>query len=268
MERENYYVEAHREMDAQCAYAIQVDNLKDRRERINRQRKEMQMSIEIYTAKNGLTFEPEGHIYKMDGRRLPSLTQILDAAGFIDYSMVPLETLKAKAAFGTRVHEYCLWIDQDEIGIEELKPYPAYESRVLGWMDFVKDYDLQADMEWAERPMAVKINGCTFALTPDRYGMSNQGPCVVEIKCSVDLMPAYALQTAAQVLPFRNELNPTVKRFVCQLLDKPNGSGKRYFAKEYTDRTDEKIFLAALATTQWRINNKLFKTSDSAAYWE
>lgn len=268
MREENYYVEAHRELDAQCAYSIQVDNFKDRRERRKRHQKEIVENMEIFVEKDGLTFEPEGHIYRLDGKRIPSLTQILDAAGFIDYSMVPLETLKAKAAFGTRVHEYCHWFDQGELDLADLKPYPQYESRVLGWADFVKDYDLQPDLAWAERPMVLQLNGSRFAMTPDRYAMSHQGPCVVEIKCSCDLMPAYALQTAAQVFPFRNELNPTVKRFVCQLLDKPNGSGKCYFVKEYTDRSDEKVFLAALATTQWRINNKLFKTSECAAYWE
>ena len=39
----------------------------------------------------------------------------------------------------------------------------------------------------------------------------------------------------------------------------PNGGGKFYFAQEHTDRTDEKIFLAALMLTQFRINNKLLK---------
>lgn len=224
--------------------------------------------MEIFLEKDGLTFEPEGHIYKLDGVRLPSLTQILDATGFIDYSMVTVEVLKAKAAFGSKVHEFTLWVDQDRLDLADLAPYPAYEMRVLGWLDFVKDFEFNSDLNWAEKPMALKLNGSTFAMTPDRFGTSNIGKCVVEIKCSCDLMPAYAIQTAAQMLAFRNEQNPDIKRLVVQLLDKPNASGRRYNVKEYTDRMDEKIFAAALACAAWRLNNKLFRTSDSSVYWE
>lgn len=250
------------------AYRIDADNQQERRERQRTDWKLRLKDMEILLEKDGLTFEPEGHIYRLSGARIPSLTQILDATGFIDYSAVPVGTLKAKAAFGSKVHEFCLWSDQDQLDIEDLEPYPAYRDRVLGWLDFAKDFDFQPDLNWAERPMALRLNGALFAMTPDRFGMSNQGECVVEIKCSCDLMPAYAIQTAAQMLAFRNDLRPNVKRFVCQLLDKPNGGGKRYFAKEYTDRMDEKIFAAALTCAQWRINNKLFKTSDATAYWE
>jgi hypothetical protein len=221
--------------------------------------------MQVFTEQDGLTFRDADpitgeacHEYWLDGQRIISNTQILDAAGMVNYQGIAKETLKAKAAFGTSVHEMCLWWDQDDLDLADLEPYPQYLNRLLGWADFVVDYDFQPDMTWAERPMAVKLNGCIYAQRIDRLGMTNQGVAIVEIKTSCDLMPHYDLQTAGQALPFKTDARPTIRRFVCQLLDKPNAAGKRYFVKECTDRMDEKVFLAALVTLQWRINHKLY----------
>lgn len=222
--------------------------------------------MEIFLENDGLTLEEVDpvtdepcHRYKLAGNRIISLTQIIDAAGMINFDGVPVETLRSKAQFGTVVHDLCLWADKGELELEDLKPFPKHEARVLGWLDFVKDYDFQPDLAWCEKPMAVKVNGCIFAMKLDRFGMTNQGPAVIEIKTSCDLPPAYDIQTAAQAIPFKTEHRPSVKRIIAQLLDKPNGAGKLYFAKECTDRSDEKVFLSALTTLQWRINHRLYK---------
>lgn len=222
--------------------------------------------MEVFTTDNGLTFEETDpitgepcHLYKLDGKRVISLTQLLDACGLVDYSGVPMDTLRAKAKFGTKVHEMALWADQGDLDLEDLRPYPDYEARILGWLDFCKDYDFQPDLAWCERPMAVKLNGCLYAMKIDRFGMTNQGYAVIEIKTSCDLQYYYDIQTAGQMLAFRNELRPVVKRFIVQLLDKPTAAGKRYFCKECTERQDEKVFLACLLLTQTRVNHKLLK---------
>jgi hypothetical protein len=222
--------------------------------------------MEVFLEIDGLTLEEIDpitdepcHRYRLRGERLISLTQILDAAGLINFDGVPVETLKAKAQFGSVVHDLCLWADQGELDLEDLKPFPKHQPRVLGWLDFVKDFDFQPDLLWCERPIAVRVNGCIYAMKLDRFGMTNQGHAVVEIKTACDLAPAYNIQTAGQAIPFKNELRPTVKRFIVQLLEKANAAGKFYFAKECTDRTDEKVFLSALTTLQWRINNRLYK---------
>lgn len=222
--------------------------------------------MEVFLENDGLVFEEIDpitdepcHRYKLNGERIISLTQIIDAAGLINFDGVPIETLKAKAQFGSVVHDLCLWADKGELDLEDLDPFPIHRPRVLGWLDFVKDYDFEPDLTWCERPMAIKVNGCRYAMKLDRFGMTNQGYAVVEIKTSCDLPPAYNIQTAAQVIPFRNELRPVVKRLIVQLLEKPNAAGKFYFAKECEDRMDEKVFLSALTTLQWRINNRLYK---------
>jgi hypothetical protein len=218
--------------------------------------------VEFYRKEDGLTFTEEGHRYEMNGQRIISLTQILDAAGLVDYSMVKPEVLAAKARFGTKVHQYCLWSDQGELDMDDLKPYPDYLSRVIGWQQFVEDFKFVIELKAAEQPCAAKVNGFLYAMTIDRYGGMEGQPVIVEIKTCCDREPSHQIQTAAQAIPlneFFKDKAKTCKRYAVYLLDKPNGSGRNYFAQEHTDRMDEKVFLGALMLTQYRINNKLLK---------
>ena len=47
---------------------------------------------------SALTFDEAAHEYRLDGRRLPSVTQLL--APLVDYSKVPRETLERAQALG------------------------------------------------------------------------------------------------------------------------------------------------------------------------
>ena len=222
--------------------------------------------MELYLAKDGLTFEPEGHVYKLNGNRVMSLTQILDAAGLVDYSGIDAAVLSNKSALGTKTHEYTLWYDQGELEPADLgllKAHPKYGPRITGWLQFLEDFDFIPNLEWAEVPCAVKVNGMLYAMTIDRFGIMGSGvngiPAIVELKTCADREPSHRIQTAGQAIPFRGDGSVPMKRFAVYLLEKPNGAGKYYFADEHTDRSDEKIFLCALTLTQFRINNKLLK---------
>jgi hypothetical protein len=224
--------------------------------------------MQIYRKQDGLTFEQEGHRYTLDGKPLISLTQILSAAGMIDYSHVDPQVLANKAAFGTKVHEYCLWNDQGELDMDDLKPYPKYWNRVEGWRQFRHDFQFTPDLEWCEIPAALKVNGMTYALTVDRFGV--MGPvdgregfkpaiAVIELKTCANGEPSHAIQTAGQALLFKGDGSVEIKRYGVYLLDKPNGGGKLYRAELHEDRMDEKIFLSALTLTYWRLNHGLLK---------
>ena len=227
--------------------------------------------MEFFRADDGLTFEEQGHVYRLKGERLISLTQILDAAGLVDYSHVDPTVLKNKAEFGTKVHEYTKWMDQGELDppdIEQLKAHPKYGPRITGWLQFVEDFHFTPDLNWCEVPCAVKVNGMTYAMTVDRFGVfgnpqeiesGKSSFAVVEIKTCAVKQPSHRIQTAGQAIPFKGDGSVPVKRCAVYLLDKANGSGKFYAVDEHTDRSDEKIFLAALMLSQFRINNKLLK---------
>ena len=223
---------------------------------------ERRLTVEFYRAQDGLEFSEEGHVYKLKGQRVISLTQILAESGLVDYSGIDPTVLANKAKFGTKVHEYCLWLDRDDLDMDDLKPYPNYWNRVEGWRQFVEDFKFKVDIQAAEQPCAVKVNGMLYAMTVDRLGMMEDKPAIVEIKTCADREFAHQIQTAAQAIPmnefFKDKGGPC-KRYAVYLLDKPNGSGRYYRIEAHEDRMDERIFMAALMLTQVRINNKLLK---------
>jgi hypothetical protein len=187
----------------------------------------------------------------------------------VDYSAVAPDVLANKAAFGTRVHEYTALHDQDDLEPEDwtkLINHPKYGPRLKGWVQFCEDFHFTPDPNWIEEPCAVRVNGMTYAMTIDRFGFLGPKdasgaaiPAVVELKTCCDREPSHQIQTAGQAIPFRGDGSVSCKRMAVYLLDKPNGVGKFYFAQEHEDRQDEKIFLAALMLTQFRINQKLLK---------
>lgn len=53
-----------------------------------------------------ITFDRETHTYELDGRRLPSVTQIISALNPEIYAGVPEQIMQKKADYGQRVHEW------------------------------------------------------------------------------------------------------------------------------------------------------------------
>ena len=101
-----------------------------------------------------------------------------------------------------------------------------------------------------------------YATKVDAYGVigdvDNLAMAVVEKKCSVNIEKHYALQTAGEAMAFKQQaeaVNMPLKRYLVQLLDQPNGSGRCYKAVEHTDRNDEKVFVGAgLMNVYTRLN--------------
>lgn len=52
-----------------------------------------------------LTFDADTHTYRLDGRVLPSVTQVLERTGLVDYSFLPPATRDMALARGRAVHE-------------------------------------------------------------------------------------------------------------------------------------------------------------------
>ena len=227
--------------------------------------------MEFFLEADGLTFNPEGHKYHLQGKPLISLTQILEAAGLVDYSAVQPDVLANKAAFGTQVHEYTAWHDQDDLEPEDwekLLNHPKYGPRLKGWVQFREDFNFTPDQNWIEEPCAVTEYGITYAMTLDRFGTfgtpeeivaGKASLGVVEIKTCCDAEPSHQIQTAGQAIMFEGDGSVPCRRMAVYLLDKPNGAGKLYEVIEHKHRIDRKIFAACLVLTQFRINQKLLK---------
>ena len=211
--------------------------------------------MEVYLPQDGVEFHEDGHYYTLRGERIPfSLTGAIKLAGFSrqPQSAQEAEAWAKKAVLGTKVHEYTLWLDQGEIELDDLKAYPEYFNRVLGWQQFRQDFKFDPDLTLCEVPIAVRVNGMLYATKVDAFGVmgdeENLVMAVIDKKCSVNIEPHYALQTMGEALCFKGRaeaLGMPLKRYIVQLLPEPNASGKCYKAVEHTDRNDERIFVGA-----------------------
>jgi len=76
-----------------------------------------------------LTFAAETHEYRINGRLVPSVTQVLEAVGLIDYSHIPWQTRQMALERGRAVHEA---IALDLAG--DLDEESAGEIGILGYV--------------------------------------------------------------------------------------------------------------------------------------
>lgn len=189
---------------------------------------------------NKLVFDEVKHEYFLNGSKLPSVTKILQGAGVIDLSGIPLDKLEVARQRGIDVHSACELYDLDNLQEGYSNPY------LDAWIEFRRDTGFMP-LE-IEKP--VYSTRYRFAGTPDRVGMLNK-LTIVDIKTSEDLSPATALQTSGYELAY-NEFNDNkVKERVAVLL---TAEGK-YKIEPYRDKNDTNVFLAALSIFNWKKGN-------------
>lgn len=224
------------------------------------------MAIEVIRGSRVKLIETDDrHDYLLEGSPIPGCTSILQRSGYVDYSGIPEATLKAKAAFGSKIHELTHFYDDDDLDMTDLIDFPEYSRRVEGWAQFRQDWDFIPDRTWSEQPIAIVVNGMTFGVKPDCFGVGRFGPggtsllCTVEKKTTVEIERSAELQTAAQALALKSPECPIPGRIVCQLLDEAGRDGKFYRIHKCENRRDESLFLACLAIDIDKRNSKIIK---------
>ena len=194
-----------------------------------------------------LTFDPVLHRYAIDGVVLPSVTQILQACGCYDFSMVPRDVLEHKREIGKALH-LAVALDIDNDLVEE-SVHPEVLGYLRSWRSFRADLGLtDADFGYIEQPLA--HHTYRFAGTPDMTLFMEKAWGVLDLHTAADLHPAWALQTAA----YKELVNTNAKkgqskvqrRWALRLAE--NGT---YKLDEHQDRSDLAIFLAMYSVRQW-----------------
>ncbi len=186
-----------------------------------------------------LAFDEASHTYRLEGRVVPSVTQVLDP--LYDFSRVPPEVLERKRQLGTAVHkavelDIAGTLDPDSIA-------PELDGYLRAWAQFkASGFHPQA----SELRLASKSG---YAGTLDL--ICTQGPDVwlIDIKTAAQHSPVMALQTAAyaQLYAEHDPARATVKRGAVLLA--PDGT---FNLIPHTDRSDLRVFLSLLTIHQWR----------------
>ena len=189
------------------------------------------------------SFDPEKHEYRLSGNVIPSVTQVIKSCGLIRFDDVPPETLIHKAKIGKAVHLACEYYDK---GILDEVP-DSYAGYVQAYEVFRRTAYSSSYWRYIEAPMYGNCNGMTYGMTADRIGYINGENWILELKTSQQEEAAWRIQLMAYAAG-RGMLG--YKRKALQL--KPDGTFRLY---SYNDPKDFAIWSAALALTQWKLNN-------------
>jgi hypothetical protein len=180
--------------------------------------------------------------YVLRGVRVPSVTEVLDIAGLVDWSMVPPGVLEEAAERGTRVHEWLQLIDEGW-----LDPMTEPDEDVRGFTSAYLRFKDETGFAPELIEHTVLNETYAYAGMLDRTGKLNGERVLIDLKTVRQVAATTALQTAG----YAACLGELHRRFALQLW--PDGN---YRLVPYTDRNDTHDFLAAVRLAHWRIKHQ------------
>jgi hypothetical protein len=84
-------------------------------------------------------FEPLTHTYTLDGVRLPSVTQVLQRAGLIDFSRIPAPILLSARDRGAAVHRALHYYNEGDLDAAFQYEFPEYWPYLEAWIKFLDE---------------------------------------------------------------------------------------------------------------------------------
>lgn len=190
------------------------------------------------------------HTYTVNGVRVPSVTQILEELGIIDYRGVPPEMLKHAKDRGVAAHLACQYYDEDDLDGESLDP--QITPYVAGWHKFRQEHHFR--IIEIEQIHLGEVYGRRYGMKIDRLVDWAGQPTIIEIKCSSKIHRWYGAQTAAYAIGLGTKPGTKpeqslagFRRTVVHL--KPNAT---YSLHEYDDPRDGVTFEYALYIAYWK----------------
>lgn len=191
-----------------------------------------------------LDFSPINHEYKIDGRYVPSVTQVLEPLQILDG--VPSHLLDAARDFGVRAHQALALLMQKNLEWRTLDP------PLVPYCQAAQKFIAETEFKVLRVESRMGDPDLHFAGTLDLMGVLRRKSAIVDWK-TVSVMPrTAALQTAAyDHLHRRNLGGRPMQRFGVQLL--PTGE---YRIWQYEDSRDWNWFVSALNVWWFRQSTK------------
>lgn len=190
-----------------------------------------------------LTFDAETHTYTLGGRRVPSVTQVLDSQ-LADWSMVPPDVLEAARIFGQHVHEAVAFELRGILHWDALDP--AIRPYIEGLRNFMRKGDfvpLASEVQMGHRLFR-------YAGTLDLYGPVCGVSSLIDVKSGA-VPRTVGPQTAGYAELYHHNYGVRVKRRHCLELNPKYPEG--FKLHRLTDPADWSIFQSSL--TCWRFKH-------------
>lgn len=127
-----------------------------------------------------LTFDAEPHIYRWDGQAVPSVTQLMQDAGIIDYSHLHPDTRRMAMERGRLVHLATAMYDEGTLDEGSLDPV-LVPYVMVGWAGFRRETGFKP----TEIETRIFNERDRFAGCRDRVGTfpGRKGLFLIDIKC-------------------------------------------------------------------------------------
>lgn len=199
------------------------------------------------------TFDEAAHEYRLDGARLPSVTQLINGACIgPDFSMVPPHHLEAARAFGVAVHTAC---ELDDLGeLDDDGTDPRVMRCVAAWRRFKRE--TEAEILATEQRLyhpTLRYAGTLDGLANLTTKGNARGLWLLDRKTGVEPHASYGVQLSAYRLLLdancTTGATPTfpMRRGTVHLFD--DGT---YRLHEFKNPNDEAAFRACLAIHAWK----------------
>ncbi len=195
---------------------------------------------------NDLTFDEVNHIYRRYGIIKPSVTQILQEVGLIEFSAVPKEVLERASNFGTAIHR------TTELSDKNILDYSSVSNPIIpylkAWQAFLETYQIE-NLAIEKQFYCAKYDYCG---TIDRivYSKTLKRKVLIDIKTTVSISSTVNLQTAGYAIGIGK---PNIIRMVVQLKE------NSFRVVLCDSATDTAYFLSALNIWKWKKLHKLIK---------
>ncbi len=190
---------------------------------------------------------------------VPSATRCLDHAGLTDYDSVRADILERKSAIGKAAHDATHYFDQNDLDFSTLSD--MLKGYVESWATF------SAKMSFV--PLAIEdqsiafINEMPYGMKLDRFGTIRGGvDTVVELKTTRTLEDHHGIQLAfyacGYLKPDESRTSTAFSRFATRqrIAVQLNPNGKMPKMREFTERKDYDVALAALQITHWKLSQR------------
>lgn len=190
-----------------------------------------------------LIFQEEGHIYRLDGEILPSVTTVLKEAGLYNFTFgggVYHRDL------GQYVHAAAEYLDSGDLDEETL------DDTIKPYMEAYKKFKAEAGFRIRLNEQRLYHKTYLYAGAIDREGDICGAPALLDIKTGGE-QAVTAVQLAAYRLLLDNNEHKCSRAYALHLRD--NGTYTLKEAKDYMKNRG--IFLAALSLYKWKMQNNL-----------
>lgn len=202
-----------------------------------------------------LTFTPQPHEYRVDGRRVPGVTSILGALGISEdwdalagISPRVGRSIEDKCDIGSAAHADCHSFDDSDIAWETVDP------RVLPYVKAWQAFRDNSRMVPTTRERRIFSRVHHFAGTLDGIFLTPTGERVlIDIKTSATLDPASSLQVAAYEIAWTEEHPdaPIAERWIVQLTPKLKVPYRIWNCSAEPDAWMDRAKFLACVTVYW-----------------